>query len=421
MLKRIGALALMLVMLASSAAVAEVTNRDMQLLGGVLVSNANDSFFFCPMEEGVSRHWGLYSVSGCANGPILEINDGVPARLVHADAEKVYFMGYTDPSRTVHELHSVNIADGTTEELLTGIQNAFVEDSESFFYVTEEKPGVLMRYSIANKKSTEIKDMSKNDKKIYDAIPGQDAGDIYFLTMTTNGAQDGYWYHASSKKATNLDKPNPASHLGFLYEGYRVYSIDMGQSAIYSQKIGTKKGVQIGKDGPSVYTYSPRFGEFLYAYDGDSNTLVAYPLDGSDRKTLTLEGGIINRILMGGSKDEVLFYSGDAIYGAPANLSSQSKLIDFDLSTGGQMWTHIAPAGSKAIVMFGYGSDTLTYQDTMPPTGVYVFDRATGEQLFGFPEYDAEAAAATPVSTQMPETIGAPEPERKEGETYFVF
>ncbi len=416
MLKKIGALALMLALLVSSAAVAEVTNRDMQLMGGVLVSNSSDSYFFCPMEEGVTRHWGLYAVSSCANGPILEISDGYPARLIHADDSNVYFLGYTDGERTTHSLYSVPIGGGNPEELLTDIQSAFVEESSTFLYVTKANPYCLNRYDISKKKSTEIKDMTKSDKKMYDAIKGDD-GDVYFLTLAANGTEGEYWYHGSSKKATSLDKPNPAHFTSLLYEGYRIYATGNNQAQIYSLKIGNKKGTLLAKDGPPIYLNSPRFGQYIYAYNGDGHQLVAYPIDGADRKTITLEGSTLSRLIMGGSKDEILYFVNKAIYAAPADLSSQSKVIDFDSNAA--MWTHIAPAKSKAIVVFGYNADTLTYQDTMMPTAVCVYDRASGEELFSFPKYDEANPAPTP-STEMPETIGAPEEER-EDETYFVF
>ncbi len=422
MLKKICSLALMLAMLVSSAAVAEVTNRDMQMMGGVVVSNGNDSFFFCPMEEGLTRHWGLYALSSCANGPILEISDGYPARLVHADSKNVYFLGYTDANRTVHSLFSVPVGGGSADELLKDILHAYVEDSDSFYYVTSENPYCLRRYNIETKKSMEIKDMTKSEKKIYDAVRASKDGDIYFLTTNKNGGEDGYEYHASSKKATNLDKPNPSHFTSILYEGYRLYSIDHGQSQIYSVKIGNKKAVKLAADGPAVQLNSPRFGDYIYGYDGESNTLVAYLIDGSDRRTLTLDGTTLSRLLMGGSKDEVFFYSGNAIYSAPADLSSKTKVIDFSMSTGGLMWTHIAPA-KNAVIMMGYGPDSLTHQDTMLPTGVYAYDRTTGEQLFAFPLVkEADPNSTTPVDNTRPETLGdTPVEPRNETETYFVF
>ncbi len=429
MLKKICSLALMLAMLVSSAAVAEVTNRDMQMMGGVVVSNGKDSFFFCPMEEGLSRHWGLYAVSSCANGPILEIKDGYPARLIHADSKNVYFLGYTDANRTVHSLYSVPVDGGTPDELLKDIAHAYVLESDSFYYVTSENPYCLRRYNIETKKTLEIKDMTKSDKKIYDAVKAE-KDDIYFLTTNKNGGEDGYEYHASSRKATNLDKPNPGHFTSILYEGYRIYSVDHGQSQLYSVKIGNKKAVKLAADGPAVWLNSPRFGQYIYGYDGESNTLVGYLIDGSDRRTLTLDGPTLSRLMMGGSKDEIFFYSGSAIYSAPADLSSKTKVIDFNMSTGGLMWTHIAPAGS-AILLMGYGPESLTHQDTMLPTGVYAYDRTTGEELFAFPivaesAEGSEGAAgtenATPVDATRPETLGdAPAAPREENETYFVF
>lgn len=68
MLKKTFILVLTVAMLLSSVAMAEITNRDQQLLGGVAVSNANDTFFFAPMEEGATKHWGLYALSSWLDG-----------------------------------------------------------------------------------------------------------------------------------------------------------------------------------------------------------------------------------------------------------------------------------------------------------------------------------------------------------------
>lgn len=403
---------MLLALLVSTAATAEVTNRDMQLLGGVVVSNSSDSFFFAPMEEGVTRHWGLYALSSCNDGPIKEIADGYPARLVHADDQYVYFFGYWDIDRTIHTLYSVNIQTGEVETLLEDVATAFVEDSAAFMYVTSADPYTLRRYDITARKASTIKDMSNSSKTIYDAIVYKDQ--LFFTTKTASGAEDAYEYHASSGKATNLDKPSGLV-TSVLYEGYRIYTDNATETRVYAVLIGNKTGVQLGKNYKNVSLTSPRFGDAIYTYDGDNNLLVRIPLDGSAESTLALDD-TVSRFVLGGSKDELFFYNNGGIYSIKPDLSSSTRLFDFDGSTAGQMWCYIAPAGNDAILVFGYGQEAFSLMNNMMPTGVYAYDRS-GNVLFGFPEnteeaqtIDSSAFISTPV-----------EQERDEGETYFQF
>lgn len=414
MLKKTCILVLLVTLLCASTAVAEVTNRDMQMLGGVLVSNATDSFFFCPMEPGVTRHWGLYALSSAANGPIKEISDGYPARLIHADAENVYFLGYTDAERTLHTLYSVNIASGTTAELLPNIAAAYVESEDTFLYVDKADPYMLCRYEITSQKSTKIKSMEKSEKTIYDAIVHQ--GTLYFTTHDKNGGEDGYRFNDSTNLANNLDAPSPKLYKGLLYEGYRIYATDQIESQVYSLKIGNKNATQIGSKY-NVSLSSFRFGEAVYVYDGEANALVRLPLDGSSEQRIGLDGNAINRLIMGGSKDELFLYSDGAIYSITPDLSSKSRLFDFDVNTGGVMWTHIVPARNNTVVAMGYNVETASNVANMLPTGVYVYDRSNGQMLFGYPEYNPEV----PVEVTRPETFGDVPEEEREDETYFVF
>lgn len=414
MLKKTFILVLVLMLLASSAAVAEVTNRDMQLLGGVLVSNATDSFFFCPMETGVSRHWGLYALSSIASGPIIEINDGYPARLLHADAENVYFLGYTDAERTIHSLYSVNISTGAATEMLTNIASAYVESDDTFLYVDKADLYTLCRYEIQTQKATKIKSMEKSEKTIYDA--GVYQGTLYFTTHDKNGNEDGYRFNDSTNLANNLDAPSPKLLKGLLYEGYRIYATDQIESQVYSLKVGNKNATQIGSKY-KVTLSSFRFGEALYVYDGEANALVRLPLDGSAEQRITLDGTTLNRLIMGGSKEEIFLYCDNAIYSLTPDLSSQSRLFDFDSSTAGLMWTHIVAGRNNTVLVMGYNADTASNISNMLPTGVYVFDRSTGQSLFGFPEHDPD----NPVEVSRPETFGDVPEETREDETYFVF
>lgn len=419
MLRKTGILALLLALLVTSAAAAEVTNRDMQLYGGVAVSNSTDTFFFAPMEEGVAKHWGLYKLSTASEGPVVDITSLMPARLVHADKGTVYFWGYENSERTLHTLYALDLDNGSEEELITGVASAFVgDDANSFLYVTEEEPYTLCRYNIKDRKATKVKDMSATKKAIYDATEYK--GTLYFTTKDASGNENGYQYHASNNKATSMESPSPKLYQGLLYEGYRIYSNDATNSRVYAVKIGNKKGVQLG-DKFTVSLNSPRFGEALYCYDNDNNRVVRCPLDGSSQTTLDMEGNALTRLVLGGSKDELFLLEDNAIYSVKPDLSSQKRL--FDLTVGGQMWNYIVPAGDDAVLVMGYGAETLTHASTMMPTGVYAFDRKSGELLFGYPAFDPEDAGSDePVEVKMPVAIGdVPTSGEDEGETVFSF
>ena len=413
MLKKSLLLALTLVMLLSSVALAETTNRDMQLMGGVVVSNASDSYFFAPMEEGMSNKWGLYALSKAAEGPIAQA-EGYPARLIHASADKVYFLGYKDGARTLHDLYSVEISTGTYKELLTNIKSAFVYKDDEFYYVSNDDLFTLCSYNLSTETSTKIKDMSGSEKTIYDACYYD--GNLYFSTKNKNeSVEDAYIYNKDNGKANNLDKPSPAIVSGMMYEGYRVYAADAGSTQIYAMGFGSKKSTRIGANY-NISLANPRFGQAMYGYDGENSELVRVPLDGSAETKLKLETGTLQRVVLGGTKDELLLVGNGAIYAIRPDLSSETKLFDFDSNTGGTAWTYVAPAGSNAVMVMGYNAETFTHSGNMMPTNVYAFDRATGEMLFGFPEYDAE----NPVEPQTPSTIGQqPVEEPEEGETLF--
>jgi len=416
MLKKVVVAVLVLMTLFSTSALAAVTDRDIQLQGGVLVSNATDSFFFCPMEEGMTRHWGLYALNGGDVNLLLEVTDGVPARLIHADDKYVYFLGYYDADRTVHTLYAVEIQTRTVEELLTNIASAFVEDDDVFLFVPKDDLYMLSRYKLSTRKQTDIKSMKKSEKTIYDAHVFK--GTLYFTTKDANDTEDGYRYNDGTGLANNLDKPTPALASGVLYEGYRLYNDTSGR--LYSVKLGNKNGSQLGGTKYNVNLTSPRFGEALYAYDGDNHNLVRLPLDGSNEKALHLDGSVLNRLILGGYKDELLLYNDGAIWALAPNLSSQERLFDFDTASGGLMWTHIVHAAGNAIAVFGYNADTASNVTNMPPTGVFFFDRNTKTQIFGYPEYDPDNPVEYEVT--MPDFFGdVPVEEKEEGETYFVF
>jgi hypothetical protein len=417
MLKKALLVVLVLVLLSSTVALADVTNREMQMMGGVVVSNATDSFFFCPMEEGITRHWGLYALSTANEKPIVEITDGVPARLVHADDEHVYFLAYSDVERTVHELYSVNIKDGTNELLLEDIKSAFVEDDDTFLFVTTAEPCALRRYDIPSAKDTLVKDMTRYEKEIYDATVYN--GNVYFLTRDPNGKEDGYQYFKDTKLARYIEAPSSNSiNNSMLYNGYRIYAHDTQNNMIYALKLGSKNSVPMGQKYSMSLT-TPRFGDAMFAYNGENLQLVRLPLDGSvAEQPLTLEGNsVLSRLILGGYSEEILIYNNGGIYAITPDMSSQTRLFDFDLGTAGQMWSYLAQGQNNSIFVMGHGVETFTLMANMPPTGVYVFDRTTGEQLFGYPEHDPEAIAAM----ETPAQLGNVPVEGEEAETQFSF
>ena len=410
-----------LAMLIPSMAGAAVTNRDMQLMGGVAVSNATDSFFFAPLEPGLTDRWGLYALSSAASGPIVETKSGYPARLVHADSEKVYFLAYTDPNRTVHALYEVDIATKqiNPEPLLKNIANAFVESDDSFLYVSTDDEYKLCRYSIKDKKTTDLKSMASSNKKIYDA--GVYDGKVYFITVTDSGAEDAYLLN-SNGKANNLDVPSPKSFSSVLYEGYRVYTTDRSMSQIHAQKIGSKKAVRLAGDlGPTLYSY--RFGTTLYMYAGESNQIMGFPLDGSSAKTLRMDGSkSLPRIVMGGSKDELYFYYDGGIYMANPDLTSQTRLFDVDAGRGGTTnLSYIAPVGQNAVLVAGYNQATASNYYNLMPTNIYLYNRADGELIFGYPLSTDDIAENTGFQLGVDPIGDYPHPELEEGENAFLF
>lgn len=432
MLKKCTILLLAMALLVSSTAMAEVTNRDMQLMGGVVVSSSVDSFFFAPMEAGMTRHWGLYSLKNVADGPIWETTDKIPARLVHATQSDVYFFGYTNEDRTLQSLYRVPVAGGSAEEMLSEIKAAFVDSNNTFMYVTESDPYFLKRFDVVDNKSTEIKDMSKSNKTMYDAVSVD--GTVYFTTLSESGSEDTYKLQ-SNKKASNLDKPKPAIATSLLYENFWIYSTSpQGTSPTYVVPLGSTKAVSLTRDNKyNVELSSPRFGKYVYTYDAESSPhkLVGLALDNSGDVTLDLDGDTLSNLIMGGSSSELLFMNDGGIYKTSGSLGSASRLFDFNTSTGGQLWSHVVPAVDGHVIVMGYGSETVTHRGTMPPSGVYVFT-SSGEMIFGYPEEDANAATAIDTATAgyvspdigtVPEVpLSAPESEGEGGgETVFEF
>lgn len=420
MFKRVMLLGLALVMLLSSVAMAEITNRDLQLGGGLAAVNANDTFFFCAMEDGVTKHWGLYKTSSMADGPILEITDAYPANFICADNSDVFYLMYTSDKRDEYALYKVGVDGGEPKLLQDDISAAFADENDSFFFVKKSDLYTLWKYDCSDEKATKIKDMSGSKKTIYDACSYK--GSLYFLAKDASNVEYGYEYHASSGKATNLDKPSPQLVTGLLYEGYRLYANDNARTRIFAVSIGRKSAEQIGKKY-GVSLSNPRFGDALYAYDSDNNAIVRCPLDGSGEKSIKLDGDLIARMILGGNPDELLLCYAGKVYSMPANLSSMTPVIDFPMTTAGQVWSYVLPGRGNTILIMGYSPDTISYEGSLPPSAVYVIDRATNERLFGFPVIDEGAAPAPDTTTPDADTGETVEEggEEEEEETYYSF
>ena len=408
-------LALLMVML-STVASAQISNKDMQLMGGILVSNANDSFFFAPLEQGMPQRWALYSLSACAEGYLAEVN-GYPARLVHADDQKVYFLAYTDANRSVHALFELDIASKEINPtpLLADIATAFVESDDKFLYVSVEDPYMLCRYDISTRTATELKSMKDSKKTIYDACVYN--GDVYFITKSESGSEDTYLLN-SNNKANNENAPKPELYTGVLHNGYRLYTGDKLGSTLYAVAIGKKNGVQLGAKY-KVGLNSLRYGSYLYTYNPESNEIIAISFETGDERALRLDGeSLLSRLVISGSADEIYYYYSGAVYQAPADLSSSTKLFNFDSTVGGTNITHVVPAGPNAIAVMGYNGESSTNAASILPTNVYLYNRADGEMIFGFPAPGDEIQEFVPGTGPIGDIPTTP---ADDGETYFYF
>lgn len=419
MVKKVLVLLLTLLMIGSCAN-AEISNRDLQMNSGIAAVSSQDTYFFCPMEEGVTGHWGLYAVSSCQNGPIIEISNGYPARLVYANKTSVYFLAYNDSIRSTHDLYRVDISDGSAKKMLSDVKTCFVGDGNNFFYTTKDAPCLLMSYDLTKEESKKVKDMSSSNKTIYDA--GTFNGSTYFLTQTESGTENGYVLNKNGK-ANNLDAPSPTLATGMLYEGYRIYSTSSVGNNVYSVKLGQKKATQLGKEYGMTLT-TPRFGAAFYCYDGNNHSIVRVPIDGSAETKQALDGKALSRFIIGGYGDEVLLLSDGGVYAFDGNLSGKTRLFDFDLGTANQIWCNLTQShDNNYVLVYGYGQRTFTYSSTMMPTSVYVFNRATGEKVFGYPEYE-EALTLEQLIEENGGSFGGDttEPtESEEADDWFVF
>lgn len=419
MVKKVFVLLLALLMIGSCAN-AEISNRDLQMNSGIAAVSSQDTYFFCPMEEGVTGHWGLYAVSSCQNGPIIEISNGYPARLVYANKTSVYFLAYNDSIRSTHDLYRVDISDGSAKKMLSDVKTCFVGDGNNFFYTTKDAPCLLMSYDLTKEESKKVKDMSSSNKTIYDA--GTFNGSTYFLTQTESGTENGYVLNRNGK-ANNLDAPSPTLATGMLYEGYRIYSTSSVGNNVYSVKLGQKKATQLGKEYGMTLT-TPRFGAAFYCYDGNNHSIVRVPIDGSAETKQALDGKALSRFIIGGYGDEVLLLSDGGVYAFDGNLSGKTRLFDFDLGTANQIWCNLTQShDNNYVLVYGYGQRTFTYSSTMMPTSVYVFNRATGEKVFGYPEYE-EALTLEQLIEENGGSFGGDttEPtESEEADDWFVF
>lgn len=381
MKRRVRVIAAMLLML-PVLAMADVPNREMQLAGGVVVSSATDAFFFAPTQTESTGQWGLYALSSGA--PVGVLGSAFPSRLIHADAQSVYYMTYTDQTYTANDLWRMDLQTGVEESLLSGIGDVFVMANHEFLYVAADDPYALRSYDVEKQSGKVIKDMASSDRKIVDAFRYE--GDIYFLAAK-DGREDAYQYHASSGKATNLKEPVPAPVKSVLYEGYRLYSGDGVGNAIYAVEIDAIRGTRLGEGYP-VSLNSYRFGSSIYLYDVLENLLVRIPLSGLPPTSLKLQAEGISSLVLGGSSQELLLLSPDGVYAIAPDLTSQQLLFSFNMYMTDHIWSHIVPAGDAGVLVMGYSEETIQQAGVLPPTAVYAMDRASGEVKFGYPQTD---------------------------------
>ncbi|MEG0767039.1 MAG: hypothetical protein RR482_04925 [Clostridia bacterium] len=366
----------------------EVTNRDLQLGGGLAAVNEEDTFFFALTGE---KEWGLYTVSGCKDGPMATFQDKTPSRLLYANKKKVYYLAIGSDNR--YTLESVEIGGGSSTTLLENIAVAFVENGSTFLYTTGEDPNTLLRFDIEKGKSSKLKSMKS--KSIWDAC--ETDGTICFLTHDANNSEAGYQINKQSGKAVNMPVPSPKSGSGMLYEGYLIYTPAKDNSKVYAMPIGSKKkATRMGEKLASVTLATPRLGTSLYPYDEETNTIYRLPLDGSDGGSMKMNSEKLDRYLVGGNSKLILVWDNGQICRMDPELSAKSDLFPFDLTTDGMQWSNLVPVNGDMVLIMGYTPMTYSSVGKTLPTAVRVVDTKTSETVFYWPEPAAPKEAEVP-------------------------
>ena len=110
------------------------------------------------------------------------------------------------------------------------------------------------------------------------------------------------------------------------------------------------------------------------------------------------------------------------VYAFDGNLSSKTRLFDFDIGTANQIWCSLAQShDDSAIFIFGYGQRTYTYANNMMPTSVYIFDPRNNQQISAIRK-TKKSLSLEDLLEEGGGVIGAmPEESEEEEDTFFVF
>lgn len=404
-LRKIWCAILLLAVLFTSSAMAELTNKDLQLGGGFAAINSTDTFFFAPVDVDESK-WGLYSLNTLSNEkPIVTIGDVKPARLVYADEKKVYFLAFKNAD--TYLLASCQISNGELKKEIEGVLAAFVEGGDTMLYVPEGDPYTISRFSFKDGSDKKLKTMTS--KTIYDACESDDT--IYFLGTDKSKKLYGYEINKKSGKAVNTSNPSPAMGDGMMYGDYLVYSQNGDTTKIYALPLGKSKSVRLGERIGGMSLTNPRFGAAIYPYDKTNNAIVRVPLDGSEQSQLKMEWETVPEYIMGGYKDKILYMDNDKVYSVNEMLAGKTELFDFPYATDGMKWAYLTPTNQNYVIVMGYMPITYTELGVGAPTAVHVVNLDTKETVFQYPVLDLEAMAEAAAvaeeagDTQTPQAI----------------
>jgi hypothetical protein len=364
------------------AASAELTNYELQLSGGLAAVSEGDTYFFAPLEDGT---WGLYSVKTFESGAIVTIKDVKPARLIYADSKTVYFLGIRPDEGFIFA--SVDLSARAASPVIEKLKEMYSETETTFFYVSPDDPYTMYRYSITEKKSTKIKNLTS--KTMYDA--GVYNKTTYLLGMDSSGGIVGYEINPRSNKAVNLSTPSPKMGDAYLFNGYIVYSQKGDSTRIYTVPVGKSKGVRLGEKISGITLSSPRYADALYPFDEATNSIVRVPLDGSATASLPLITQGQKYVITGGTSDQILYADDGKVYSISPQLQNKTELFEFDINTDSMRWTALSPTNQNHVLVMGYMPITASDIGYSLPTAVRLVDLASRETIFQFPKLEAAA------------------------------
>ncbi|MDR1263960.1 MAG: hypothetical protein LBK46_10835 [Oscillospiraceae bacterium] len=406
------ACALIVLMMMACAAVPTgaafaLTNAQLQLAGGLAAVHGAETYFFAPMDD---KAWGLFALSSCAQGPIATLNDVKPSRLIYADSGKVYFTAARQDEGQI--LASLDLKTGAPTMLVDKVKEIYYETDETIFYSSYDDQLTLYRYSFTKNTSSKLKTMTS--KNIYDCMLAEKEK-VYFLGKDIrDGSIVGYKIDKPGAKAVNTDVPSPAIGDGYLYNGYLVYTPKGDTTKVYTVAVGKTKGVRLGEQITSMSLNNDRFGDALYPYDADSNSIVRVPLDASPTTSLALTTMGQAQVLIGGAGDAMLYWDDGQVWSVNTQLQNKTPLFPFNVSDEGVRWTNMSPTTTSAVLMYGYS--VMTYLDSYGvtlPTVVRVMDSATGQMLFQAPASlpQADEGVSNPSASGTPASAEPAPPE----------